>query len=234
MNGAGSATSTQFLIVGPPSRLIGMDVFLDVIMRCVSDTVAAKAIAFITALPSRLSPQLTRSSPGPDAVAHTHSSGVEESQLSGDNELTTLRTLLLEQCTSQLSLTQGLGLGKDRPGPGAGPGSGADEGDDDVLIAVGSRDRVLKRLLKLLNSLLEESLGDLGALRPHGGLARGRDVNISVTGANKFKGMIDRPPRHTLLMRMMLMTLPTYVPTSPALKNSNTNHPLITPSNTAS
>ena len=214
MNGAGSATSTQFLIVGPPSRLIGMDVFLDVIMRCVSDTVAAKAIAFITALPSRLAPHLTGPSPNLDSVALTLSSGGggassaeagqgnAEQRLTGE-ELTALRTLLLEQCISQLSLTQGLGLGKGRQGDG-----------DDVSIAVSSampstdltsssstaaattqasRNRVLKRLLKLLNSLLEESLGDLGVLRPHGGLARGYDITITVTGANKFKGTTNIP-----------------------------------------
>ena len=189
MNGAGSATSTQFLIVGPPSRLIGMDVFLDVIMRCVSDTVAAKAIAFITALPSRLAPHLTGSRSVPDAATHTHSGGggVKEATqlLTGDEELTALRTLLLEQCTSQLSLTQGLGLGKAQ---GQRLGLGSDDGDDVLIAAAGSRDRVLKRLLKLLNSLLEESLADLGTLRPHGGLARGYDINITVTGANKFKG----------------------------------------------
>ena len=74
------AKTNTFTIVGPPSSLIGISVFSDIIISSRWDPVASQAATLLTSLPSCLAPSLV------DA-----------------GELVSLRKLLLEQCTGQLA-----------------------------------------------------------------------------------------------------------------------------------
>ena len=74
------AKANTFIIIGPPSSLIGISVFSDIIISSKLDLVASQAAALLTSLPSCLASYLV------DA-----------------GELASLRKLLLEQCTRQLA-----------------------------------------------------------------------------------------------------------------------------------
>jgi hypothetical protein len=69
-----------FTIVGPPSSLIGIGVFSDIIISCKLDPVASQAATFLTSLPSCLAPALVEA-----------------------GELVSLRQLLLQKCNDQLA-----------------------------------------------------------------------------------------------------------------------------------
>ena len=80
---AGNITETKlqtFTIIGAPSSLIGIGVFLDIIISCQLDHVAVLAAAFLTSLPTCLAPSLVQ-----------------------QGELSSLRQLLLKQCNDHLA-----------------------------------------------------------------------------------------------------------------------------------
>lgn len=49
----------QFVVVGDTSSLIGSDVFMEILLKCPSDVVAAMAVKFLTLLPQHFSAEMT-------------------------------------------------------------------------------------------------------------------------------------------------------------------------------
>jgi hypothetical protein len=160
-----------FVIVGKPSQLLGLDIFSKIVLSCSNDTVAAQAVKFLTALPRRLSASLVEA-----------------------GELVQLRAMLLDQCLAPLQNLRAVG---DDISEG---GFNSKSGGVHVVHSKLESERVLKRLLMLLDGLLEESSQDccipstggmnagyFDKLRPHGVSGHGDTLTLFIQYSGKMK-----------------------------------------------
>jgi ubiquitin C-terminal hydrolase len=75
------AGSLTFVLIDTPSSLIGLNVFSEIILSCISDQVANQTVKFLTSLPSKLSTKLVK-----------------------QGELINFNNILLDQCIQNLHL----------------------------------------------------------------------------------------------------------------------------------